>query len=69
MEDKEIVSKLQKDNEILSKTLRVREEQLEDSCRMMSEYNEKNLELTETLDGLTKQILELQAKLDNKVHN
>eukprot|EP00826_Nyctotherus_ovalis_P020017 TRINITY_DN16249_c0_g2_i2.p1 TRINITY_DN16249_c0_g2~~TRINITY_DN16249_c0_g2_i2.p1 ORF type:complete len:270 (-),score=82.26 TRINITY_DN16249_c0_g2_i2:143-865(-) len=64
--EKELIGKLEKDNELLSKTLRIREEQLVDSSRIMSEYNEKNLDLTETLEGLQEQIANLQLKLDNK---
>ena len=65
--DKDKISKLEKDNELLSKTLRVREEQLVDSSRVMSEYNEKNQELTDMLESLQAQIDSLHLKIDNKV--
>lgn len=67
VKEEELISKLKKDNELLSKTLRVREEQLVDSSRVMSEYNEKNQDLSDTLEGMQEEIASLEVKLDNKV--
>ena len=67
--DKDLISELKKQNDLLTSTLQKREEQLEINSRLIAEFNEKNQEMREEIDGLSDQVLELQNKLDKKVSN
>ena len=66
--DRDIIEELKKQNESLAVTLKKREEQLEMNSRLIADFNERNQELREEIDGFSDQILELQNKLDKKVY-